>query len=883
MAQIVLQTPWVLFALPALWLLVVIFAWRRHFKPFGPFLLRLAIIVLVALGLAQPVIPPPPTNAAAAPEQLVLLVDRSAGLTPAQQQAMQAQVDRLRAQFPQTTVLDFADRAVITTAADADKPLNTNVSNLAAALSTGAQVLNGQPGRLVLFSDGVPTEGDTNTVLAELTDQKIPVDVFIPAPGGESSNDVRLVSLTTSPALRQGDTSASLDVTVYSLRPAQATLSVVQDKDTLLREDAVSLEPGLNRFNLPLKTTDLGLHTFVASVTASDDTQPANNRLAAISQVYPAPQILVVGDEPADTANFAHWLEQTGFVPQLMRPADLPDRLSALEPYTGMVLLNVPRRSLKLEQMLAVQEYARSLGRGLLVSGGRNSFSLGQYEDTPLAELLPVSLEPPIRSERPPVALLLIIDHSGSMVEERGALGTRLVMAKEAAIRSMNILAPQDLIGVLIFDSNYEWIIPFTKVSDGAALLNIQQKVSRIPGGSATRILQALEVGINEFIQQNPSSAARHIVLFSDGKSYDGERGLPDYDAIVDQALAADITLSTISIGAATDEALMAHLAERGRGRYYYAGTPDELPELTISESDILRSTAVQEGDYEAAAAHPHPILRNFVTLGAACEGTGCPYNSEENKIPPLSGYIALTPKPHAEIALQVGPGDPLLAVWGYGLGRVAAWSSDAGHEWTSNWQTWPGVARFWGQVVEYTLPAPNLGLLQLKTEVAAGGLVTLTAEGVTTAGQTVDLVHTQATLTTPGGREVPLPLRQVAPGRYQQQVRVADPGAYRVSLSQDRADEPAQTVATGFVVAYPAEYALPAEGAGEPLLRHIAGTTGGQVVANADSFLAAAVAASSQHKTTEPLILWPWLLLGALLLWPLEIAWRRWGRLRIH
>ena len=28
---------------------------------------------------------------------------------------------------------------------------------------------------------------------------------------------------------------------------------------------------------------------------------------------------------------------------------------------------------------------------------------------------------------------------------------------------------------------------------------------------------------------------------------------------------------------------------------------------------------------------------------------------------------------------------------------------------------------------------------------------------------------------------------------------------------------------------------------------------------------------------------LWPWLMIVALLLWPLEIGWRRWGRLRIQ
>jgi hypothetical protein len=30
--------------------------------------------------------------------------------------------------------------------------------------------------------------------------------------------------------------------------------------------------------------------------------------------------------------------------------------------------------------MIAVQEFARSMGRGVLVTGGRNSFTLGKYE-----------------------------------------------------------------------------------------------------------------------------------------------------------------------------------------------------------------------------------------------------------------------------------------------------------------------------------------------------------------------------------------------------------------------------------------------------------------------------------------------------------------------
>ena len=104
-----------------------------------------------------------------------------------------------------------------------------------------------------------------------------------------------------------------------------------------------------------------------------------------------------------------------------------------------MVLINVSARSLELEQMIAIQEFVRSLGRGLVVTAGRDSFSLGAYEDTPLADLLPVTLEPPPREERPPVALLLIIDHSGSMLEVSEP-ATKLAMAKEAAIRATDVL-----------------------------------------------------------------------------------------------------------------------------------------------------------------------------------------------------------------------------------------------------------------------------------------------------------------------------------------------------------------------------------------------------------------------------------------------------------
>jgi Mg-chelatase subunit ChlD len=523
--------------------------------------------------------------------------------------------------------------------------------------------------------------------------------------------------------------------------------------------------------------------------------------------------------------------------------------------------------------MIAIEEFVRGLGRGLVVMGGRDSYLPGGYEGTPLERLLPLLLEPPPREERPPVALLLLVDHSGSMVEDREEVASRLTMAKEAAIRATDILGPEDLIGIMMFDNRFEWVVPFGQVNDGAELLQIQQSVARIPGGGGTRILQALETALPELMDQD-SAIARHAVLFTDGKSFDGGRTIVDYNRVVDEAVDSNITLSTIAIGGDADVDLLSHLAERGRGRYHFADTPEELPALTISESDILRSDALQEGEFAPAISAPHPIVRGiFSPLPVP----------DRAPAPGLSGYLAMTPRPEAEVALKVGPDDPLLAVWGYGLGRVAAWSSDTGQEWTAAWSNWSEFDRFLGQVVGYTVPAPNLGLLQLDTSIEQNDTIVLGADGVSPAGQSVELARTEAMVTTPGGTENQLLLRQVGPGRYERSLRLPDTGAYQLVVTQTRADEPEETAKTGFVLPYAAEYALPAADMGQPLLEQIAASTGGKAFSLGESLRAGSPAPDDGSEAVEPVELWPWLLLIALGLWPLEIAWRRWGRLRIH
>lgn len=390
MAEVTLQYPEALLALPVAWLLLLLFAWRRRFKPFGPFLLRLAIVVLAILALAQPVRRPPAVAAANERQQrLVILVDQSASLGQAGQAQLRAEAARLARESLDSVVVYFADQAVVVPPeSPAVTWLDSEVSDLARAFRMGAGLLKERPGRLVLLSDGLATGGDPLDEAARLDR---PVDVLPAGPAdGSAANEVRLVKLSAPPILRQGETFAA-EVTVHSQAAVEVTLRVDQDGQ-VLAEDVVALEPGANLFSFEVKAGQVGLHTLRAGLAAAptDDALTVNNSLATFNQVYPPPRVLVVGEEMVETARLASQLQEAGFEPDRLPPQALPDRLSELEQYTGMVMLNVSARTLKYEQMLAVQEFVRSLGRGLLATGGRNSFSLGHYEDTPLADLLPV-------------------------------------------------------------------------------------------------------------------------------------------------------------------------------------------------------------------------------------------------------------------------------------------------------------------------------------------------------------------------------------------------------------------------------------------------------------------------------------------------------------
>jgi len=779
--------------------------------------LRAALVLGVAAALAGPAL-----ERGGGAEPTVVLVDASASVAPGAQGAA-------------TRALGLAgsDAAQIVFGDEGGSPLAEALDEATRALPAG--------GRIVVLSDGRATGADPIAAAARAAAAGVRVDAGVLA--SREGPDAALAAVDVPLAGRAGE-EVPVRLTVRATEPMSATVEL-RAEGIVVASERLSLSPGATSLALGFLPDGVGDVRFAARVEAAGDVEPGNDAAYGVTHVAPPPRVLVSGDGPGAVA-LADRLARLGLGVQVLAPERLPGRLSALEAWDALVLADVPAAALGVDQRAAVAAFVSDLGRGAVLTGGRQSFLAGGWQHTPLADLAPVRLEPPPRDEREAVAIVLMIDQSASMGSGEGDSGlTKLDLAREAAILATEVLHPGDRLGVVSYDDAARWLVEPSTVGAGRELADVEEAIATLQTGGGTRILRGLDLGLAALAAESPPT--RHGVLLTDGRDFYPDR--EPMEAAVRQARQAGVTLSTIAVGADADRDLLARLASLGRGRYHLAADPADLPGLAVQESEIVRSRSEQTGEFLAAEAGPAP---HAVLAGV-----------DVGRLPVLRGYLATTPREGAEVALEAPGGDPLLAAWNYGLGRVLAWTSDTGEAWTTEWEGDPAADAFWARVVRYAARAPEAGPPGV-TVAVAGGRANVEVDALDGNGRMVDLARAEVVVTgTEGAAVVALP--QVAPGRYAGSVAVDGPGAYP-AMVRLVADERAWTVPTGWAWAYSPELEPEVEdGGGEALLGAVAEAGGGEVLAGAGLALPPAVEAR--------VALWPWLLGLAALLWPLDVA----------
>lgn len=810
---------------------------------------RLVLVAALALAIAQPVL-----HRLSDRLSVIFVMDRSASVSLNGASAADAWLAQALARAgagDQTGVVEFGRTAVVRrplgakATAETPPPPDGSATNLAAALHLAAALFPPDGGRrIVVLSDGQTNLGDAVQEARQDSVQRIRVDVV---PTGPPSNlrEVLVDSVAVPAYLRLGqqfDVSAVVKSTVAT----RATLRFFMD-DTLITEGSKPLRPGANNFSISLQAKALGFHAFRVAVECPDDTYAQNNQAYAYTVVKPPGKVAVVSSDGTAVGPIVAALKSSGMAVDLLSPKAIPPTLPPMKAYDGMVLVNTPSTDFSLDQMNTIAGFVHDLGRGLLVVGGDKSFGLGKYEGTPLGNALPVQSDVPGNVQNGNVALVLVIDKSGSMDESEGGV-RKMAMADKAAQLAIGLLAPDDQVAVIAFDTDPTAVVPLTRVGDATHRQQLQDLVGQITASGGTDIFNGLQASYNLI---HPSGARyKHIILMSDGNSLVES----DYNPLLQKIEQEHITLSTIAIGSDADTKLMQMLAQRGGGKYYYTDQAAKIPEITMRETRVVSGSSKVEASFQPQVASPSPLLESIVA----------------STLPALGGYVVTTARSNAQVALQSDRRDPILVHWNYGLGRVVAWTSDLTTRWAGDWLKWPGFTQFWNQAVNWSLRAPNDPDLQTSYTVN-GNLVTFRVDVVNDLGVFQDGLDLRARVPMADGKVTEVRLTQTRPGRYEGQFTISRPGAFPVDVAQYSGNQIVRSESTGVVVSYPAEYRN--FGINDSNLAAIAAVTGGRVLHDpAEAYDRAGVDFAGE----EAIPLWPWLLLLATILFPIDVAIRR-------
>src|SRR5262249_43682614 len=185
------------------------------------------------------------------------------------------------------------------------------------------------------------------------------------------------------------------------------------------------------------------LAQYTVRISGFHDTLLDNNSDSGLVFAAGKPRVLIVESDPKLARHLEWALTEENIEVDVRPPQGMPDSLADLQNYELVILSNVPATALTQRQMEIARSYVQDLGGGLIMLGGDQSFGLGGYYKTVLEEILPVRSDFEKEKEKPSLALLLVIDKSGSMG------GQKIELAKQASKNAIELLGSNDKVGVI--------------------------------------------------------------------------------------------------------------------------------------------------------------------------------------------------------------------------------------------------------------------------------------------------------------------------------------------------------------------------------------------------------------------------------------------------
>ena len=381
-------------------------------------------------------------------------------------------------------------------------------------------------------------------------------------------------------------------------------------------------------------------------------------------------------------------LEQAGINVVVKLPEQCSFSLAELAGYSGIIIENVPAGKIGVSSMKNIVEWIKNSGSGLMLTGGRNSYGLGGYYRSPLDEILPVSMEMKKEHRKFSLAIVVILDRSGSMSMSASPGKTKMDLANLATAEVFSLLQDYDEFGVIAVDSSPHTIVPLGEKKN---LAGAGDRILRIASqGGGIFVYTGMVAGLKMLMEAKAST--KHIVLFADAADAE-EPG--DYKKLLAKCRKAGISCSVMALGRKSDQdaKFLMDVAKRGNGQIYFTVDAAELPRLFAQDTFVIaRNSFVKENTKVKFTAGMHVISsENF--------GNGFSFG----------GFNLCFLKPNAEVGAVTEDENsaPVVAFHQVGTGRVLCYAGETDGVFTGNFARWgkagdflAGLARwdYWSQ-----------------------------------------------------------------------------------------------------------------------------------------------------------------------------------------
>ncbi|MBQ8319306.1 MAG: VWA domain-containing protein [Clostridia bacterium] len=522
--------------------------------------------------------------------------------------------------------------------------------------------------KIVLITDGIETDGEAQDVIKEIAATGITVDtMYYP---NESHMEVQVVGVELPATAEVGKNfkmdlmlesnfsggEQTVDVTLYDNDEEKGTVTIPLDSEEQVTE--------LNyQFEVP------GMHKLRFEIANAEDTVKENNSYHTYMYLHVFENVLIIEKDEGESAELQTILTDGEYkVTSMSIQSDLetiPSTLTELCAYEQVILVNIANSDMPEGFDELLNDYVYNLGGGLFTVGGNpdtnnqgevvpHAYNRDDMYGTVYQQMLPVQ----VVNYTPPVALMILIDSSGSM---GSGDNSNLDMAIKGAHACLDALTSTDFCGVATFQDHYDEELEVTPVSKRKEIEESIENLSNISAGGtvyaaalegAGRALSAVDV------------ERRHIILVSDGQPSDTDK----YEAFIKLNAEAGITMSIVCLGGTEDIfAKMQQDAALGGGKAYNVMNTDNL-------ASTMKDDLITEAIGEIAYGEEFSL-----TIG---DYSSVVAGIKQKDIPKLTGYYGTRLKSGASAPLM-GKYVPLYAQWDYGTGKVGSFMCDLNGNWS--------------------------------------------------------------------------------------------------------------------------------------------------------------------------------------------------------